>query len=338
MADVAHSTTTITGGHANAVAAGAAGFMTGADKTKLDGITAAAAALTASAPADVTVAAAAVGVATDAARADHKHDLSTDFAAENLLSTGFIGIGATPRASAGTIRWPHGASVQGDTSVTGTNRPLLTWGVIGTNILGLGDGTTAVRINGLSGSTSILAAGGFVLTISSTGLSVDAGIITYAATIASPRLVQAIDATASVTCDNLTCEAQSGSGTTAVTGGAFIGLGGSATGASGTRNGGNSYLQPGTGATANGEAQLRNSAGTPQFRVNSTGVSLFNATPAAQPADMGALTDSTGGSVDGTLVDVGVAFSQANVNNNFADLASKVNSIRTALRSLGIMA
>lgn len=35
-----HSTTTITGGHANAVAAGAAGFMTGADKTKLDGIAA----------------------------------------------------------------------------------------------------------------------------------------------------------------------------------------------------------------------------------------------------------------------------------------------------------
>lgn len=33
-----HSTTSITGGHANAVAAGAAGFMTGADKTKLDGI------------------------------------------------------------------------------------------------------------------------------------------------------------------------------------------------------------------------------------------------------------------------------------------------------------
>lgn len=39
-----HSTTTITGGHANAVAAGAAGFMSGADKTKLDGITAGAAA------------------------------------------------------------------------------------------------------------------------------------------------------------------------------------------------------------------------------------------------------------------------------------------------------
>lgn len=35
-----HSTTTITGGHANAVASGAAGFMSGADKAKLDGIAA----------------------------------------------------------------------------------------------------------------------------------------------------------------------------------------------------------------------------------------------------------------------------------------------------------
>jgi hypothetical protein len=77
MADVAHSTTNITGGHANAVAGGAAGFMSGADKTKLDGIAAAAAALTASAPANVTKDTAAVGVATTAARADHKHDITT---------------------------------------------------------------------------------------------------------------------------------------------------------------------------------------------------------------------------------------------------------------------
>ena len=65
--------------HAAVIAAGAAGFMSGADKTKLDGIATGATntALTASAPADVTKAAAGVGVATDAARADHKHDVST---------------------------------------------------------------------------------------------------------------------------------------------------------------------------------------------------------------------------------------------------------------------
>lgn len=38
MADVAHSTTSITGGHTNAVAGGAAGFMSGTDKTSLDNL------------------------------------------------------------------------------------------------------------------------------------------------------------------------------------------------------------------------------------------------------------------------------------------------------------
>jgi hypothetical protein len=54
-----------------------AGFLSAADKTKLDGIATGAAALAAVAPADVTKAAAAVGVATTAARSDHKHDVST---------------------------------------------------------------------------------------------------------------------------------------------------------------------------------------------------------------------------------------------------------------------
>lgn len=61
------------GAHANVVASGAAGFMTGADKAKLDGVAAAAAALTASAPQTVGTANA-VGNGTDAARANHVHD------------------------------------------------------------------------------------------------------------------------------------------------------------------------------------------------------------------------------------------------------------------------
>lgn len=37
------------------------------------------------------------------------------------------------------------------------------------------------------------------------------------------------------------------------------------------------------------------------------------------------LTDSTGGTADDTLADVGASFSQTTLNNNFADLAAKVN-------------
>ena len=59
--------------HANVVAAGASGFMTGADKTKLDGIAASAAALGSSSGAALGTAAA--GVSTTAARSDHIHQL-----------------------------------------------------------------------------------------------------------------------------------------------------------------------------------------------------------------------------------------------------------------------
>jgi hypothetical protein len=62
--------------HSLAVPSGAAGFMSGADKQKLDnsGI------LTSSAPVNVTKAAAAVGVSGEAARQDHKHDITTAIA------------------------------------------------------------------------------------------------------------------------------------------------------------------------------------------------------------------------------------------------------------------
>ena len=44
------------------------------------------------------------------------------------------------------------------------------------------------------------------------------------------------------------------------------------------------------------------------------------------------LTDSTTGTADATVADVGAAFSQATLNNNFADVVAKVNYL---LRRLG---
>lgn len=78
-----------TGGslHAAAIAGGANGFLTGADKTKLDGVAASAAALTSSAPVAVTSAAAEVGDGTTAARNNHKHAVAQAGAgAEGLMS------------------------------------------------------------------------------------------------------------------------------------------------------------------------------------------------------------------------------------------------------------
>lgn len=50
-----------------------------------------------------------------------------------------------------------------------------------------------------------------------------------------------------------------------------------------------------------------------------------------------ALTDSSTGTADGTIADVGAAFSQTALNNNFADLTAQINTLRTRLISAGLL-
>ena len=73
--------------HAAVIAAGASGFMTGSDKTKLDGVATGATntPLSATVPVNVTKAAASAGSATEAAKQDHKHDVTT--AAASTIGT-----------------------------------------------------------------------------------------------------------------------------------------------------------------------------------------------------------------------------------------------------------
>ena len=56
-----------------------------------------------------------------------------------------------------------------------------------------------------------------------------------------------------------------------------------------------------------------------------------------QESDPGALTDNTGGAVDGTLAQISGSGADANINNNFADLAAKYNAIRTILQNLDLV-
>jgi hypothetical protein len=67
-------------------------------------------------------------------------------------------------------------------------------------------------------------------------------------------------------------------------------------------------------------------------------IGFYGAAPVTRRSDAGALTDNTTGAADGTVADVGAAFNQATLNNNFADLIDKINALRTALRDLGLMA
>lgn len=78
-------------------------------------------------------------------------------------------------------------------------------------------------------------------------------------------------------------------------------------------------------------------------------IGFYETTPVVQPsgasqAAVTSVTDSTGGTADGTLADVTATYSQSTLNNNFADLAAKVNAnvtllnqIRSDLVTLGLI-
>lgn len=71
------------------------------------------------------------------------------------------------------------------------------------------------------------------------------------------------------------------------------------------------------------------------INVETGGKILANGT---QASAITALTDSTTGTADNTVADVGASFSQATLNNNFADLIAKINAINTAIKNAGITA
>lgn len=83
-------------------------------------------------------------------------------------------------------------------------------------------------------------------------------------------------------------------------------------------------------------------------------VGFYGTTPVAQASDIGALSDSSGGSTDGTieampdpgdspadadaLRDDLVANTIPALRNNIAELTAQVNALRTILRNYGLMA
>lgn len=73
------------------------------------------------------------------------------------------------------------------------------------------------------------------------------------------------------------------------------------------------------------------------FRHTGPKLSFFNTIPVTQPADIGALTNSSGGTIDGTVAAVSGSGADSTINNNFADVSDKIIKIRTALRNLGII-
>lgn len=68
--------------------------------------------------------------------------------------------------------------------------------------------------------------------------------------------------------------------------------------------------------------------------VETGGVVKANGTQAAAIAD---LTHAVG-TADGTVDDVGAAFNQATLNNNFREITDTLDAIQAALRGAGIIA
>jgi len=104
-------------------------------------------------------------------------------------------------------------------------------------------------------------------------------------------------------------------------------LGAGATTLGGALTLGNNDIVSGTGA------------GTKIGTSASQKLGFFDKTPVVQPAaaNQAALTNSTGGTADGTISAVSGSGADADINNNFTELHTLLNEIRTALVNLGLI-
>ncbi len=84
---------------------------------------------------------------------------------------------------------------------------------------------------------------------------------------------------------------------------------------------------------------VNTSTGTKIGTATTQKLSLWNATPIVQPAsaNQAALTNSTGGTYDGTLAAISGTGADAAINNNFTDLWTLLDAMRTAMVNFGSM-
>lgn len=80
-------------------------------------------------------------------------------------------------------------------------------------------------------------------------------------------------------------------------------------------------------------------AGSPVFVVTPDvpAVGFFGTAPATPAAALTLLVDNSTGTASNTIADAGAAFSQSQIDNNFATLSAKVNALIAALKRHGLM-
>lgn len=112
---------------------------------------------------------------------------------------------------------------------------------------------------------------------------------------------------------------------------------GPVTGFSGLTSGARQYVSETAGKLADAAPSAADSVVWPfSFALDASTIFVLPFAPVPQ-TKIASLTDSTTGAANDTLTDVGAAFNQATLNNNFADVAAKINAILAALRANGIV-
>jgi len=104
--------------------------------------------------------------------------------------------------------------------------------------------------------------------------------------------------------------------------------------------GANTVFVAKTGDTVSGPLQVvAPASGTPVLSLDPTAqtIGFFGVAGAPQAARLNPLTDGTGGTASDIVANVGTAFSQATLNNNFASLAAKVDALIATLKRHGLM-
>lgn len=264
---------------------------------------------------------------------------SGDFGSLNLTTTGYLRLGLAPgsgtgvasAASTGAIRLPRGggspAAAYGRNNLDNADVLLWNWdSTAGTLYLGDASTLSTGYLRLVPNFVQLSVGTNVQFQVSTTAVIPCINNLEWLSTVVTaPRISQAANNSGGApTGQTFTLQAQSCGGV-ASTGGAW-------------------EAGPGAGIGAGGVGRLKAGGTTPgslgatRYSWNDTGHAFFAATIAAQVADMGALTDSTGGTANGTLVDVGAVYNQATLNDNFADLAAKVTALRNAMRTAGLMA
>jgi hypothetical protein len=259
-----------------------------------------------------------------------------DFGSKDIQSTGnflvkggFVrwglpsgsGSGVRSAASIGDMRLPRGGWVTyGRDNVDGNDVLLQWWDAANSNWI-LGDASTFATgyIYLKLGLVQLRVGTNPTLDITSTKIQPRLATLSWEASITSaPILTQDDNSGGSATGKKMTVRAQSCTGLNS-TGGAYD-------------------CGPGAGLLAGGLGRCVSGSGVARLSYNDIGWAYDGATIAAQPARIGQLTDSSGGSATGTISSVGASFSQTAFDNIHASLIAKINALELLVHNKGTTA